>query len=73
MTNSDDDELQLDSAWWPDFIPPITDAHLISGDLITVAEIVEPWEPESYRQVYTGLIPLDLVDLVLSLIWLHSN
>jgi hypothetical protein len=58
--------LELPLGWWPDFIPPIGEKDFIHRDQITVAEVEQPSGPESYRHIYTALVPLDLVEMLLS-------
>jgi len=57
--------IELPLGWWPDFVQPLSKKDITHGDHITVAEIVQPSGPESYRHIYTALVPLNLVDKIL--------
>jgi len=57
--------IKLPLGWWPDFIPPLAEKDIIHRDHVTVAEIMQPSGPESYRHIYTALIPSNLVETLL--------
>lgn len=57
--------IRLPLGWWPDFIPRLAEKDIIHRDHITVAELVQLRAPESYRHIYTALVPLDQVDTLL--------
>lgn len=51
--------------WWPEPLFPLRDEAESQTDDVTVAEIGNPWGPDSYRHRFTALVPEEnLADLL---------
>jgi hypothetical protein len=54
------------SDWWPEPLRDIPTEDPLSSEYVVAAEITEPWVPGSYRKLCTALVPVDMIEAVLS-------
>jgi hypothetical protein len=57
--------MKVNDDWWPEPLKKMSEENPLSDSHVIVAEISEPWGPESFRELTTALVPPDMVPSVL--------
>ena len=51
--------------YWPEMLNDFANEDPLAGDDIVVAEISKPWSAESYKHLFTALVPLNKLKIIL--------
>jgi hypothetical protein len=61
-----DGNVTIDDDYWPHSLRQLAAEKPLAQKQVVVAEISQPWGAESYRQLYTALVPPDALEQILN-------